>query len=146
MNNYDQLVSEVINKAGEQLHDILCQPDCEYIACPNGFMGFLDVYDAVRSFVPKERTIVDLGCYLAAQAFLFDDYKKYVGVDVVDMKRFETNNSLHFMMSIQEFVKKHGDEYKDAFAVCAYVPDREAADLVRHSFADCLVYYPRSVN
>lgn len=33
------------------------------------FLGFEDVYKDVLNFVPKDRTIIDLGCGYAAQSF-----------------------------------------------------------------------------
>ena len=98
--------------------------------------------DAVRQFVPKSRTIIDFGCYRAAQAWLLDDYKAYIGVDICDGTRFKPPNARHYVMPIQDFIPMLGWEYEDAFAICSYVPDDEAMKMVRESFNDCLVYYP----
>lgn len=144
MTSYQELMGEVVYKAGDQFHEVMKQPHCEYDLGDYGFMGFLSVYDAVRRIVPKDRTIVDLGCYLGAQALLFDEYMEYIGVDVIDMQRFASPNTTHYAMTIQDFIEMHGERYKDAFAICSYVPDEEAQRMVRETFKDCLVYYPRS--
>lgn len=145
MTDYNALMGEILRKAGSQTSEVLDYQLCEYEPCLNGFMGFLNVYDAVRQFVPKSRVIVDLGCYCAAQAWLFDEYAKYVGVDSCRLDRFNPPNAEHYTMSIQEFIEEHGDEYGGAFAICSYVPDDEAMRLVRETFHDCLVYYPRAI-
>ena len=64
----------------DEIDRILGQPGIEL---DYEFLGFTEVYGAVLSFVPKHYTIVDLGCYVAAQAYLFADYEKYIGVDTV---------------------------------------------------------------
>lgn len=147
MTDYNALMGEILRKAGSQTSEVMENAWCEYEPCINGFIGFLSVYDAVRQFVPKSRVIVDLGCYYAAQAWLFDEYEKYVGVDVLGVSgsRFEPPNAEHYEMSIQKFIEEHGDEYAGAFAICSYVPDDEAMRLVRETFNDCLVYYPRAI-
>ena len=120
---------------------VMNQCRCEY---EHDFLGFLEVYNAAAQFVPKHKTIIDFGCYLAAQAYFFSDYHKYIGVDVVDMKRFTPGNAEHFVCTIQDFIKDHPELVNDdnVFAICSYVPDRKAQDIVRSSFKGCLVYYP----
>ena len=110
------------------------------------FMGFTRVYKSLLSVVPKHFTIIDLGCCYAAQSYYFKDYKTYIGVDTLEEERFKTDNTIHYRMTIQEFIKMelpmlHLD-LKQCFAICSYVPDDEATKLARETFPNILVYYP----
>ena len=111
------------------------------------FLGFEDVYKAVTLFVQKSKIIIDFGCSYAFQSWYFRDYKKYIGVDAWTDAFLETENSRFFSMKIQDFIREVfpvlGCEKEEVFAVCSYVPDREARRMVRESFPYCLVYYPK---
>lgn len=108
------------------------------------FLGFTEVYGAVLNFAPKHYTIADLGCYVAAQAYLFKDYKKYIGVDTIELKRFNPDNACHYVMNIQEYIEKHTSDLDldTTFAICSYVPDEEAVRMAREKFPNILVFYP----
>lgn len=109
-------------------------------------MGFTRVYKSLLSIVPKHYTIIDLGCSYAAQCYYFRDYKAYIGVDVEDEERFATENTTHYEMSIQKFIKEVLPELhlnlKECFAICSYVSDDKATELARRTFPNILVYYP----
>ena len=110
------------------------------------FLAFEEVYRSVLDFVPKGKTIIDLGCAYAPQAYYFAEYAKYIGVDVIipDI-HFTTANMTLYQMSAQQFCKKVIDEKWDldnCFAICSYVPDDIARKCVRETFPNCLVYYP----
>lgn len=111
------------------------------------FLGFEDVYAAVTQFVPKSKTILDLGCAYGTQAWFFREYKQYIGVEGSDIIPMETQNSLYFTKtSIQDFISvilpKLNLNMEEIFAVCSYVDDETARELVRKTFPHCLVYYP----
>ena len=112
------------------------------------FLGFTEIYSRLAEIVPKGRIIVDLGCAYAPQAVYFTEHKKYIGVDISDCPKVNTNNSEYHKMTIKEFVEKELPKIKDEnlFAICSYVPpwhdDNEK--LVRENFRYCFVYYPDS--
>lgn len=112
------------------------------------FLGFEEVYKAATLFVPKDKIIIDLGCAYAFQSWYFKDYKKYIGVDVLcnESDVLKTENSEFYFMSIQNFIKnifpKLGYSKNEVFAICSYVPDKNARKMVREFFKNCLVYYP----
>lgn len=110
------------------------------------FLAFEEVYKSVLNFVPKGKTIIDLGCAYAPQAYYFTEYSKYIGVDVfVPDIHFTTANMTLYQMSAQQFCKKVIDEKWDldnCFAICSYVPDVIARKCVRETFPNCLAYYP----
>ena len=75
------------------------------------FLAFEEVYRGVPNFVPKTKTIIDLGCAYAPQAYYFTEYLGYIGVDVsIPSIHFETPNMALYEMSIQNFCKKVIDE------------------------------------
>lgn len=116
--------------------------------CDISFLGFERVYKAVAMFIPKSKVIIDCGCAYAFQSWYFRDYRKYIGIDngLFCSDVLETENSEFYFMSIQNFIKNVFPtlvySLDDVFAVCSYVPDDEAKEMVRNFFPHCLVYYP----
>ena len=127
------------------------------------FLGFEEVYKAVKMFVPKSRVIIDFGCGYAFQSWYFRDYRKYIGVDsnITENDILRTGNAEFYFMSIQKFIDNRvrkdrfgfyhiiisateAERIENVFAICSYVPDTEAQRLVRETFPHCLVYYPHS--
>lgn len=146
MECYKALLAEIKEKIPrDEYAEVMKQDMCEY---ESDFLGFLEVYKAASLFVPKHKTIIDFGCYLSAQAYFFSDYSKYIGVDVVNLKRFSPENAEHHVSTIQDFISNHPELANDSnvFAICSYVPDFEAQELVRKKYKNCLVYYPCGKN
>lgn len=129
----------------DEAQKILSQKDCEY---DFQFMGFIDVYESLSRIVPKRAIIIDFGCYLAAQSYFFKNHAAYIGVDTEHMTRFQPKNATHYVGTIQEYIENELPELlKDTrieriFAICSYVPDDEARELVRKTFPNVLCYYP----
>ncbi len=61
---------------------VLSQFDCEL---DDSFIGFISQYRAISEFLPEDMIIIDLGCYLAAQSYLFQKFPKYIGTDGVSV-------------------------------------------------------------
>lgn len=120
--------------------------------CDYTFLGFEEVYKAVTLFVPKSKVIIDLGCAYAFQSWYFRDYRKYIGVDngcsdaLITIKELGLGNAEFYNMNICEFIREIFPitliDPNEAFAICSYVPDKIAREMVRHVFPHCLVYYP----
>lgn len=127
-----------IKEVNEKLSQDYCELDL-------GFACFEEQYRAVANNVPDDYTIIDFGCYMAAQAYLFKNHEAYIGVDIVgDVERFATENATHYTMSVQEFIKEELPKYKGkkVYAICNYVPDADARDLVTMACDNFMVYYP----
>lgn len=142
-NDYLDEIKKLIPRA--QYDEIMSQDMCEL---EFDFMGFLDVYKPLSLLIPKGYTIIDFGCYLAAQCFFFAEHKKYIGVDNCTLKRFHTDNAAHYTKSIQDFIKDdfpklQGDNLEYC-AICSYVPDFEATEMVRKTFQNVFCFYPTS--
>lgn len=114
----------------------------------SSFLGFVDLYCAASLMIPTSKIIIDFGCNLAAQSYLFKDHRQYIGVDVVDMKRFTPSNATHYVMSIQDWLDKEAPTFlaqhkpTDVVAICSYVPDFQATSLVKAYFQNVICYYP----
>lgn len=107
------------------------------------FLGFIEEYEVLSKIIPKNFTIVDLGCYAGAQGFYFRNHKKYIGVDLSNCVRWNCGNAKHYTMSINDFIDS--DDYKklnqqNTFAICHYVPTN--TEKLRASFKNLFVYYP----
>lgn len=128
-----------------QYEEIVTQHGCEYDL---DFLGFAHIYKNLSEIIPKEHIVIDFGCYLAVQSYFFKDHEKYIGVDTESLKRFKPDNATHYVCSIQDFIKNESGnllkEYKNhrIFAICSFVPDFEAAKLVRDTFENVFCYYP----
>lgn len=112
------------------------------------FLGFVDLYCPASLMIPYGKIVVDFGCYLAAQSYLFKDHRQYIGVDVIDMLRFTPPNATHYVMSIQDWLEKEAPKFltnhnpTDIVAICSYVPDFHATSLVKAYFQNVICYYP----
>ena len=129
----------------DEYHEVMSQDMCEL---DSEFLGFVDVYKNLSRIIPKGSIVIDFGCYLAAQSYFFARHKMYIGVDVVSMRRFTPPNSVHYTMSIQNFIQievpKLFEEYDELklCAICSYVPDFQATEMVRKTFPNVFCYYP----
>ena len=129
----------------EEKVKVLGQPECEL---EPRFLGFVNVYGPLASLIATDKIVVDFGCYVAAQSYLFSAHKQYVGVDVIQLERFTPRNAVHYKTSIQEFIEAElpklleEHDINDFFAICSYVPDRGAVELVKKTFPNVCCYYP----
>lgn len=146
MNGYKEALSELRTLIpATEFNEVMSQDRCEL---EYDFLGFLNVYKPLSELIPKNHIVIDFGCYLAAQSYLFSEHQQYIGVDVVDMQRFCPPNAVHYISSIQDFIKNEfqnlsvGHKNMDYCAICSYVPDFEAAKLVRNTFQNVFCYYP----
>ena len=132
----------------DEYHEVMSQDMCEL---DSEFLGFVDVYKNLSRIIPKGSIVIDFGCYLAAQSYFFARHTMYIGVDVVSMRRFTPPNSVHYTMSIQNFIQievpKLFEEYDELklCAICSYVPDFQATEMVRKTFPNVFCYYPCGV-
>lgn len=97
------------------------------------FLCFEHVYFPVSQLVPKDFTIVDLGCNQAAQCYFFKDHKEYIGVDrydkIYDHKyipplRFMTANTTHYVMNLEEYLDYYSRDLNPdkTYYIMSYVP------------------------
>lgn len=112
------------------------------------FLGFINIYKSLSELIPQNKIVIDFGCYLAAQSYLFAGHRQYIGVDVVKMRRFSPPNSIHYTMSIKQYIENEVPQLFSAHdpltycAICSYVPDFGETELVRRTFPNVFCYYP----
>lgn len=124
-----------------ELTRVLDQDECDI---EPEFLGFVYIYKNLSEIIPRHFTIVDLGCAYAPQAYYFLDHKKYIGVDITEKERFETENSEHYVMDIKKFCKWHDLDEDETFAICNYVPPWHANNMAfaREYFKNVFTFYP----
>lgn len=131
--NYpSQLVDEILNQD-------FCEIDSE-------FPGFVETYKGLSKTIPfPEKTIIlDFGCYLASQSCYFTNFKKYIGIDVITLKRFKCSNTEHYIMKIEDWINTFAHDIKqkhNVFAICNFV-SLEMCKLVSSTFISHYTYYP----
>jgi hypothetical protein len=127
----------------DQVDVVMNQDMCEL---DYTFLGFTEIYEHLSKIIPVNFLVIDFGCYLAAQSYYFRKHKGYIGVDTTKLKRFGFTNTEHYYMSIQLFIQVLLPRYvpDKIFAICSYVPDEEAKELVRESCKNVFVFYPCS--
>lgn len=139
----------------EQVRSLIPSDEYRAVLDQNGvvelddtFLGFVDLYYPASLMIPCGKIVIDFGCYLAAQSYLFKDHRQYIGVDVIDMLRFTPPNATHYVMSIQGWLEKEAPKFlanhnpTDIVAICSYVPDFQATSLVKAYFQNVICYYP----
>lgn len=115
----------------EELHSKI---SCLYSELEGDFLCFDYVYKPIAEILPKEYTVIDLGCYQAAQCYFFRDFRNYIGVDIYDIyscpsyrppSRFYTDNTEHYVLSIEEWFDEAYRKYADMdklYFIMSYVP------------------------
>jgi hypothetical protein len=117
------------------------------------FMGFVDIYFYLSKTIPKDWTIIDIGCGYNAQSFLFKDHKKVIAInpfnsDEIDAM-FVSPNCEIFKVSGKEFIEnelpKLGLNLDKTFAILNYVPEWCGGinEIVRTTFKNLYVFYPK---
>ena len=132
----------------EVLDPLLDQDLCEL---DYDFLCFADVYAAVADVIPKNFIVVDFGCYMGAQAYFFQEHRGYIGIDDFDdwwaqgTQRFSTWNTTMVTGRIEDVVPVIADA-SYIFAICSYVPDEKAQQMVAEKYQNHLVFYPSGIN
>lgn len=126
----------------KQVAEIIKENVCEI---DYDFLGFLYQYESLSKLIPKDWTIVDLGCSSGFQAEYFKTHKKYIGIIVDDRLKYQTSNAEYHTMRIKDFLES--ENFKDldlskTFAICNYVPCEIEVEMARIKFKNIFVYYP----
>jgi hypothetical protein len=91
--------------------------------------------------------VFDLGCAYAPQCYYFRNHKKYIGVDIGDVKRFYTPNAEMHQCSIKDFFKNQDMvqslDFRQTFGIISYVPAKPYDYFLAKNFLENIfVYYP----
>lgn len=153
MNKHEQITSELLKIIPKDQAETIFKL-FNYEIGPE-FMGFIDIYRSLSEIIPKHFTVIDFGCSYAPQCFYFEDHKQYVGVDAsgcylpgiktLDI-RFEASNTVHYQMTIKEYIDKFRYNTDDVqiFAICSYVPPWYGGSVehVLKAYRNVFTYYP----
>ena len=144
---YMELHDEVKGKIPpSEYNRIMSQPCCE-LDCT--YLGFLDNYEDAKKYIPKGMPVIDLGCYLAAQAYMFE--QEYIGVNVKlysfdgsPLERFSPPNATHYECDIEDFHTIFGENLNEYFAIMSAVPDCKGTlkETVKKNYPNCYIAYP----
>lgn len=150
MNNqekpYNQLVSDLLKSIGDEGRRLFSYPDCE-LDC--SFIGFLESYADLKD-VPKDFTVIDIGCCQAFQGDYYKEHKQYIGVDIAVPieQRLRQDNAEYYDGSGQDFIEKtlpelidKGLDLNKTIAICSYVPDEKLQQMVADTFPYHRVIY-----
>lgn len=115
------------------------------------FLCFDECYRAVSELLPHSFTVVDLGCYQAAQCYYFTDFGKYIGVDCYDQAykgtmipplRFSTSNTEHHVETIQKYLGSTTWDNSKTYFIMSAVPNKECKYLMGRYADNYLWWYP----
>ncbi len=143
--NYKEECIRILNEHKKEMEPV---KNYEYSELGCDFLGFLEEYSCLN--IPNNFTVIDLGCYQAVQALYFKNSALYIGVDngCPCDSRLLQENTMYFKDSIQHFIQielpklcKKGLNLNKTFAICSYVPDKEAQKMVRETFPYHKVVY-----
>ncbi|MBO5550759.1 MAG: hypothetical protein J5966_02270 [Lachnospiraceae bacterium] len=150
---FESSILEKIRTSGQAYK--FSSPCCELE--PPEFLYMGNLYEAVSTVVPKDMQIIDLGCYMAAQAFLFDGFRGYTGVDEYDVpdavrdytppERFVTPNVEHVSDRILNYIsgiRADGRDTGNMYAIMSAVPEagQPLKEAVLANFKNVAVWYP----
>lgn len=113
-------------------------------------------YYYLSRMIPKEWTVIDVGASYGAQSYLFQEHARYIAVepfksnDDWHFEDFKADGTERYEMTAGEFVKDVlptlNIDLEKTFAICNYVPEwfgENPMELVRQTFHNCYVYYPK---
>ena len=143
----------------EQLISVFKSPFCEL---DESYLWSTTQYKEILDIVPKDKIIIDLWCWEAAQSFYFKDYKRYIWVDVVPMSyndsikrndslwmwfdRFYTPNTTHYVCTAKDFLGlefgKLNIDANDCFVIMCLIPDSQSMINCLDKFPNIKIYFP----
>lgn len=134
----------------DQVERVFSQHYCDI---DSSWLGFMDTYHKLSELIPKDFTVVDIGCSYNAQSFLFKGHARLISVDPdiheYKTERFKPDNCEIYNVCCGEFVKNIlptlGLDMNKTFAIANYVPDwfgDDVRELVRMNFKNIYTFYP----
>jgi hypothetical protein len=122
------------------------------------FLCFADIYYNLSKIIPKDFTVIDIGCGYNAQSYFFKDFKKVYSVTPFNNRRdykfeyFCAPNCTLLDMTAGRFLKEVlptlNIDLSKSFAICNYVPNwykEKPMELVSHTFQNHYVFFPNAL-
>lgn len=109
-------------------------------------------YYYLSKMIPKDWTVIDIGCAYNPQSYLFQDHARHIAIEPVwndsDFKfeYFQAPNTELLFMNGQDFILKELPKMdldkNKTFCILNFVPSDEVNVLVRQAFKNLYVFYP----
>jgi len=119
--------------------------------CDKTFLCFEDGYFKVRDAINKNYTIIDFGIAYGFQAYIFKDFKKYIGVDIDDCGELICSflpNASFYKMDVNKWIKTQLKEQcldlEQTVAICSYNPSYSNSDkckIIKETFPNYYLKY-----
>ncbi len=131
----------------EEMNRLFHYEKCEF---DSDFVAFIENY-ADLSVLPKDITVIDIGCYMGVQGDYFKEHNAYIGVEpFVPLEwRCKVDNAQHYQMTGQQFISEilpkllnEGLDLDRTFCICSAVPDDSLRQQIAETFPYHRVAYP----
>mgnify|MGYP007056158970 FL=1 len=120
--------------------------------CANNLMCGGATYYYLSRMIPKDWTVIDIGCAYNAQSYLFQNHKRHIAIEPKWLDKdfhfeyFQAPNTELLFMTGQEFIEnklaKMDLDLDKTFAIVNYVPSGACNLVVREIFKNVWAYYP----
>lgn len=112
-------------------------------------------YYYLSEMIWKEWNVIDIGCSYNAESYLFANHRCFIGVNPDSryddnrwhFEHFKAEGTMYYDMTGQEFIRDVlpclGLDLEKTFAICHFVPDDDCMKMVRETFPNCFVLYPK---
>lgn len=109
------------------------------------FLCFEAFYQAVATTWPKDFTVIDIGGFIGVQGWLFEDFRRYINVDVFSGRRCKLPDNGYQVRRdgfsyLRQFVDSEANTSRILF-LCSAVPDKDLRSLVSQ-MPNNVVWYP----
>lgn len=144
---YSYATKDLLHSIGkDEVNRLFGYEECEL---EFDFVGFLYHYADLKE-LPKDFTIIDVGCYQAFQGDYFKDHKCYIGVEpcVPENYCLRQDNAVYYNKTGQQFIEedlpvllRNGLDLDKTFVICANVPDKEIRKIIADTFPNHRIWY-----
>lgn len=126
--------------------DASAEIDCNNMTCGRG------TYYYLSRMIPKDWTVIDIGCAYNPQSYLFQNHALHIAIEPVwndkdfHFEYFKAPNTELLFMTGQEFIQKElpkmNLDLDKTFAIVNFVPSGACNLLARETFKNIYTYYP----
>ena len=120
--------------------------------CTDNLMCGGATYYYLSRIIPKDWTVIDVGCAYNPQSYLFQGHKRHIAIEPKWLDKdfhfeyFQAPNTELLFMTGQEFIEnelpKMNLNLDKTFAIVNFVPSGACNLMVRETFKNIWAYYP----
>lgn len=126
--------------------DASAEIDCNNMTCGCG------TYYYLSRMIPKDWTVIDIGCAYNPQSYLFQNHARHIAIEPkwisedFHFEYFKAPNTELLFMTGQDFIEnelpKLNLDLDKTFCIVNYVPSGAANLMARETFKDIFCFYP----